>query len=128
MKVFLRVVGLLLIFPLMLFGMSSKYGITVIGEGPSSISFLLGEGKKGAEVNTFLVVKRNDVGQWDYKHPVWSFELSPGSSMSLKRVTYGDVPFGYSETTKAAALESGTQYLAVSTAPGSGGSVEFVVH
>lgn len=120
------VASLLLLFPVVLFGMSSKYGITVVRDGQSSISFLIEEGKKGGRVNTFLVVTRNDAGQWDYKHPVWSFELSPGDSTTLQRVTYGDVPDGYVETKKAEFLSPGRRYLAVGMAPSAGGSVEFL--
>ena len=128
MKMLLKAAAFFLFFPLTLFGMSFKYDITVVNESSSSTSFVLAKGKEGAAVNTFLVVKRDDAGRWDYKHPAWSFELPPGSSNSLKKVTYGHVPDGYSETTKAETLKQGEQYLVVGTAPGSGGSVEFVAH
>ena len=110
-------------------GMSSRYTIKVVHDGASLISFhFKGSGAPkagGVEVNTFLVVKRDDSGHWDYKNPMWAFELSPGNAKPLSNVTYGEVPVGFAETTKAKPLERDVHYLAVGLTPGSGGSVEF---
>lgn len=46
------IASLLLLFPVAIFGMSSKYGMTVVRDRQSSISFLIEEGKKGGRVNT----------------------------------------------------------------------------
>lgn len=126
MKRVLISLGVLLL-ALVICGMSSRYTIKVVQKSASSISFQLdGSGQSNAEVNTFLVVKRDDSDHWDYKNPAWAFELSPGSSKPLSHITYGQAPAGFVETTKAAPLVHGTHYLAVGLAPGSGGSVEFV--
>lgn len=119
-----------LLLALTLCGLSSRYTIKVEQQGALPTSFQFersGLSKGGVEVNTFLVVKRSSSGQWDYKKPAWEFGLSPGSAISLSHVTYGQVPAGFKEAKEAMPLERGAHYLAVGLAPGSGGSVEFVV-
>ena len=78
------------------------------------------------EINTFLVIRKNGSGQWDYKRPVWAFHLPPGSAKPLSTVVYGQVPAGFTEAAKAIALDHGVDYLVVGLSPGSGGSAEFV--
>lgn len=112
---------------LALCGMSSRYTIKVVQRDATSISFHLeAHGQSDVKVNTFLVVHSDNSGQWDYKNPVWAFELPPGSSMPLSNIQYGQAPAGFKETTKAVPLVRGNHYLAVGIAPGSGGSAEFV--
>lgn len=81
---------------------------------------------KNVDLNTFYVFK-NVAGAWDYKHPVWSFELSPGSSMAVTNILYGEVPAGFEERVKAVPLAQGAKYQADAFGPGSGGSVEFSI-
>jgi len=113
-------------------GLSSRFGIKVLQQNSATLCFKFGDTgpskSSGVKINTFLVVKKGDSGQWDYKSPVWAFELTPGSAKPLSRVTYGQVPAGFAETTKASPLTEGTHYLAVGLSPGSGGSAEFVAH
>ena len=77
------------------------------------------------EINTFLIVEQDEAGEWDYKHPQWAFELPPGSGKSLSKITYGQVPAGFAETTKASKLIAGVSYLAVGFGLGSDGSTQF---
>jgi hypothetical protein len=74
------------------------------------------------ELTTFLVVEQKTD---DYKHPIWAFELEPGTSLELRQVRYGTVPKGFTETSKARTLEPRTKYVAVGFGPGSSGSQEF---
>lgn len=120
----------LVLLALALCGLSSRYTIKAVQRDTSLISFQFEPSHPskadGVEVNTFLVVKHDDSGQWDYKHPMWAFGLSPGSAKLLSTILYGQVPAGFTETTKAKALTHGAHYLAVGLSPGSGGSIEFV--
>jgi hypothetical protein len=120
-------------FPLALAlcGMTSRYVIRVVQEG-SSISFEFERNvlslDGAVEVNSFFVASRGELGKWDYKHPLWAFALAPGAAKHVSRITYGRVPVGFKETTKAMPLAQGAHYLMVATTAGSGGSVEFVAH
>lgn len=112
-------------------GFSSKFNIKVLQQGHDAPSFELRKigllrSECGVEINTFLVVQRDKSGQWDYKSPVWSFELAPGSAKPLSKVTYGKAPEGFTEKAKALELVRGIHYLAVGLSPGSGGSAEFI--
>lgn len=118
----------LLFFALTLCGLSSRYTIKAVGEGLVSFQFERSNpsNASGIEVNTFLVVERDDFGQWDYKHPMWAVDLSPGNAKLLHTITYGHVPAGFTEAAKPRALIRGVHYLAVGLSPGSGGAIEFV--
>lgn len=83
-------------------------------------------GSAGADLNAFYVFSEVD-GTWDYKHPVWSFQLPPGSSNTVQTLLYGEVPPGFEEHSRPATLVRGAKYLATAFGPGSGGSVEFSV-
>jgi hypothetical protein len=112
-------------------GFSSRFDIKVVQQGHDLPSFELSKASSihdggGIQVNTFLVVQRNGSEQWDYKNPVWAFELAPGSTKPLSKIIYGQVPAGFNETTKALELIHGTHYLVVGLSPGSSGSAEFV--
>jgi len=112
-------------------GFSSKFDIKVLQQVHESPSFELSKSgllhsDDGVEVNTLLVVQRDKSGRWDYKSPVWAFELTPGSAKPLSKVTYGKAPDGFTEKTKAMGLVRGVHYLVVGLSPGSGGSAEFV--
>jgi hypothetical protein len=113
---------------LALCGLSSKYTIQVTQSETSSISFKLTPYGRSGEVdlNNFLVVKRDNFGKWDYRNPLWAFELPPGSSKPISKIIYGKVPLGFTETVKAKALAQGVHYLAVGLSPGAGGSIEFI--
>ena len=115
----------------LLCGLSSRFGIKVVRQEHGQVSFELSKfhvigGANDVDVNSFLVAEKNETGQWDYKNPMWAFELSPGSSKPLSKITYGQAPMGFTETTKAKPLIRGVHYLAVGLSPGSGGSAEFV--
>jgi hypothetical protein len=120
----------LLFFALTLCGLSSRYTIKAVREGGGLVLFQFERSDpskaNGVEVNTFLVVERDDSGQWDYKHPMWALDLSPGSAKLLYTITYGQVPAGFTEAAKPRALIHGVHYLAVGLSPGSGGAIEFV--
>lgn len=119
------------ILALALCGFSSKFSIKVSQVDGSAPSFDLRKkdflhASSGVEINTFLVVKKNASGEWDYKDPIWAFKVEPGSAKPLSIVMYGSLPNGFSETAKASNLVGGTRYLVVGLGPGSSGSVEFV--
>lgn len=121
----------LLIIIFTLCGFSSRFDIKVVQLGHDLPSFELSKASSihdggGIQVNTFLVVQRNGSEQWDYKSPIWAFELTPGSTKPLSKVIYGQVPAGFKETAKALELIPGTHYLVVGLSPGSSGSAEFV--
>lgn len=130
----MKAVGKLLFICLTIFllcGFSSRFGIKVAQQDHELLSFELSKSSligasKNVEINSFLVAEKNEAGQWDYKKPMWAFDLSPGSSTPLSKITYGQVPAGFTETTKAKALMHGVHYMAVGLSPGAGGSVEFV--
>ena len=78
------------------------------------------------ELNNFLVVSKNTQG-WDYKNPVWAFELKPGAYMEIEQIKYGVVPITFTETTPAKPLSVGVPYLAIAFGAGGGGEKEFVL-
>jgi hypothetical protein len=80
----------------------------------------------GADLNAFYVFSEVN-GIWDYKHPVWSFQLPPGSSKTVQNVLYGEAPVGFEEQARPAPLVRGTKYQAAAFGPGTAGSVEFSV-
>jgi hypothetical protein len=111
-------------------GFSSRFGIRVSQKDHNAPAFELSStnllrGNSDIEINTFLVVQLDKTGKWDYEHPLWAFRLPPGSGKSLSKITYGRVPMGFSETTKASKLIAGVSYLAVGFGQGSDGSAEF---
>lgn len=115
----------------LLCGMSSMFDIEVISSNQSQIIFQLKTRNfvhplNQIEINSFLVAGKDELGHWDYKHPMWHFKLTPGDAKPLSRVIYGQIPAGYTETTKARGLIPGAAYLAVGVSPGSTGSAEFV--
>ncbi|RJQ47669.1 MAG: hypothetical protein C4528_04570 [Gammaproteobacteria bacterium] len=71
-----------------------------------------------------MVVEKK-AGEWDYKNPMWAFELRPGKYLEVEQIQYGVVPSGFSEAASAKPLSIGKQYLVMGFGPGSGGSVEF---
>ena len=83
-------------------------------------------GSQGADLNSFDVIQKVKDG-WDYKHPVWSFQLPPGSSKPIENVLYGEVPVGFEESSPPLPLMPGVRYQAVALGPGCGGSVEFSI-
>lgn len=84
-------------------------------------------GSVGADLSAFYVFPEvNDT--WDYKHPVWSFQLPSGSSKAVQSVLYGEVPVGFEEHSRPAPLLRGAKYHAAAFGPGCGGSVEFSVN
>jgi len=112
-----------------LYGMSHKFGIKAVERPHSPISFQFFESNSSSSsvgINSFFVVSRDDTGRWNYKRILWAFELAPGSAKPLTEAIYGQAPIGFHETTKATPLTAGVHYLAVGSAPGSTGSVEFV--
>lgn len=130
MKATSKLLFLCLIF-FCLCGFSSKFNIKVLQQDHnlplfelSKTSFFQTSGN--VEINTFLVVRKNGSGEWDYKSPMWAFDIVPGSAKPLSTIAYGQVPPGFTEKTKAIALADGVHYLAVGLSPGSGGSAEFV--
>jgi hypothetical protein len=82
--------------------------------------------KNRVELNKFIVVAKGSQG-WDYKNPLWAFELSSGSALEVKQIRYGVVPSGFNETTKAQQLSTGLPYMAIAFAPGGNGSREFIL-
>jgi len=80
----------------------------------------------GADLNAFYVFSEVN-GTWDYKHPVWSFQLPTGSSKTVQNLLYGETPVGFEEQARPAPLVRGTKYQAAAFGPGCGGSVEFSV-
>jgi len=117
-----------LLLALGLCGLSTRYAIKVVKQGSTTTSFQFepsGGSDATVKANTFLVVKRDASGQWNYKNPMWEIQLSPGRSKPISQIEYGRVPDGFKETTKAIPLDKSTHYLAVGLTPGSGGSIEF---
>lgn len=43
------------------------------------------------ELNSFLVVQKRG-NDWDYKNPVWAFELRPGTALEVDKIKYGVAP------------------------------------
>jgi hypothetical protein len=127
MKAFLRFVSSLLLVTF-LAGWSSRFIVKVnqVSGMPPSFEFF-GEGSHAGKIriNSFFVVRKGVGGKWDYKHPVWSFKLPPGSGEELSTVTYGQVPNGFTEVVSAAALSSGTTYLATALGMGADGDAQF---
>ncbi|HTV83818.1 MAG TPA: hypothetical protein VME63_00305 [Dyella sp.] len=128
---FISKVCVALLFVVLLCGLSSRFAIVVSqsqGQAPSFVIKRTSHGLLGesVEINSFSVVKKNDAGQWDYKHPVWAFDLPPGTGKELSKVNYGQVPAGFIERTKALKLTSGITYLVLGFGLGSDGSVQFV--
>ncbi len=82
--------------------------------------------KNRVELNKFIVVAKGSQG-WDYKNPLWAFELSSGSALEVKQIKYGVVPSGFNETTKAQQLSTGLNYMAIAFGPGGNGSREFIL-
>lgn len=78
------------------------------------------------ELNGLMVVERAGDG-WDYKHPLWAFELEPGHSLEVEQIRYGTVPTGFTETASAKPLSVGVKYQVVGFGPGSGGGAEFAL-
>jgi hypothetical protein len=112
-------------------GLSGRFEIKVLQEAHSPPLFVFGSqrhppSRGGVEINSFLVVKKNQTGKWDYESPVWAFGLAPGSSSRLSKVEYAHVPDGFNEATKATELVRGVSYLAVGLSPGLSGSEEFI--
>lgn len=129
MNTFSRVVLSLFII-LSLCGLSSRFTIKVSqlqGHVPNFqiMGSHFGTIGGNVEINSFLVVKKDAVGQWDYKHPVWTFRLPPGSGKELSKFTYGEVPSGFVETTRAMKLTAVTSYLVLGFGMGSDGSAQF---
>ena len=81
---------------------------------------------KPIDLNKFMVVTKTE-GSWDYKHPVWSVSLPPGTSSEVNEIIYGVVPTGFSEEYKPAKLGRLTSYLALAFSAGGGASTEFTV-
>lgn len=111
-------------------GFSSKFSIKVLQPANQPPSFELVANKLSpsqlsVRINTFLVVKKDSAGKWDYRHPVWSFKVRPGTGIELSKVIYGQVPKGFVEVSKAVVLSSGVKYLAVGLGMGSDGAAEF---
>ena|ERR1700674_1893796 len=122
MKTISRIaIGFIAIF--LIVGFSSRFNILVEDLNSGQPCFKLDGGQ--VELNSFLVVEKRE-GKWDYKHPLWAFELKPGSALRVKQFNYGAVPSGFLETTTAKQLLSGVPYLAVGAGPGSAGSSEFI--
>jgi hypothetical protein len=82
--------------------------------------------KNRVELNKFIVVAKGSQG-WDYKNPLWAFELSSGSALEVEQIKYGVVPSGFNETTKVQQLSTGLPYMAIAFAPGGSGSREFIL-
>jgi hypothetical protein len=82
--------------------------------------------KSKVELNSFLVVQKRG-NDWDYKNPVWAFELRPGNALEVDRIKYGVVPPGFIETSAAKPLVEGQHYLVMAFGLGSSGSTEFVL-
>lgn len=83
-------------------------------------------GSVGADLNAFYVFSEVN-GAWDYKHPIWSLQLPPGTSKTVENVLYGEVPAGFEEHSRPAPLMRGAKYQAAAFGPGCGGNVEFIV-
>lgn|ERR1700723_739540 len=132
MKVASKILALCVII-VTLCGLSGKFEIKVLQQGHNSPLFEFGSrnllsSREGVEINNFVVVTRNQSGNWDYASPVWAFGLAPGSSKPLSEVVYAHVPDGFNETTKASELVPGVHYMAVGLSPGMGGSAEFIAN
>ena len=76
------------------------------------------------ELNRFMILQKKS-DSWDYEHPLWAFELPPGSALNVEQFRYGHTPLGYIESDKAKKLTLGIEYLAIGFGPGSAGSSEF---
>ncbi|WP_211441834.1 hypothetical protein [Collimonas humicola] len=131
MSRFTRIVALLLVF-CFITGFSSRFAIVVEDVTLEHLYFKLEKKNfltkinSTVELNNFSVVEKIR-GKWDYKNPLWAFELKPGSALEVSKFKYGETPHGFSETVKAKQLVSGTPYLAMGSGLGSTGSIEFVV-
>jgi hypothetical protein len=79
------------------------------------------------ELNSFLVVSKRG-SDWDYKNPMWAFELRPGAALEVDKIKYGVVPPDFTETTAAKPLVQGEQYLVLAFGLGSSGSKEFILN
>ena len=128
MNKFRKIFGLLLSI-LMLLGFSSRFNITVQWQTDRSPTFELSNSSflhsdKPVGINTFMVVGKNKLSQWDYKNPAWAFSAPPGSTNPVKKLTYGKMPPNFTERAKPQQLIRGAKYLAIGLNPGSGGSVE----
>lgn len=76
------------------------------------------------ELNRFMILQKTS-NSWDYEHPLWAFELPPGSALNVEQFRYGHTPLGYIESVTAKKLTLGIEYLAIGFGPGSAGSLEF---
>ena len=78
------------------------------------------------ELNSFLVVQKRG-NDWDYKNPMWAFELRPGAALEVDKIKYGVVPPDFNQTAAAKPLAVGEHYLVLVFGLGSSGSTEFVL-
>jgi len=77
-------------------------------------------------LNSFLVVQKRG-NDWDYKNPMWAFELRPGAALEVDKIKYGVVPPDFNQTAAAKPLAVGEHYLVLVFGLGSSGSTEFVL-
>lgn len=114
-------------------GCSYSFNIAVTGDNPFQPIFILTKpvlvfplGKKKVPLNDFgvYVKKQND---WDYKNPIWSFELRPGASKEIYKIQYGKIPSGFQEYKQAEKLIEGIHYLVMGMGAGCNGSVTFKI-
>lgn len=113
-------------------GCSYKLIILVTGENPFEPSFALTKpylsspmGKK-VSLNSFEVYERSG-DAWDYKNPVWSFELERGSFKEVSTIRYGSVPVGFDQKEIPKELKAGVPYLILARGAGGSGSGEFEI-
>lgn len=119
---------------LVLFGCSYALKIAVAWNSDGRPSFTVSReitlvnplGSSGVKLNSFYIFSEVN-GVWDYKHPVWSIGLPPGSSKNIKNVLYGEVPIGFEEYSRPVPLIPDVKYQAAAFGSGGGGGVEFSV-
>lgn len=66
--------------------------------------------------------------KWDYKSPVWSFVIDNKAKKKIDKISYGNVPDGFTEVIKSKKLKSGVKYLAIAFGNGCRGEVEFYIN
>jgi hypothetical protein len=114
---------------LLLGGCSYSIKVRVLHSPDGTLEFTLRKDRPlggPADVNGFSVFEYGN-NDWDYKHPVWTFQLQAGTYLKIGNLRYGVLPQGFTENTKAQPLLKGKKYLAVAFGAGSGGSTEFTM-
>lgn len=113
-------------------GCSYKLTIVVTGDNPFEPSFALTKPclsspiGKNVSLNSFGVYAKSE-DAWDYKNPVWSFELERGSFREVSAIRYGSVPVGFDQKKIPGELKAGVPYLILARGAGGSGTVEFEI-